>query len=173
MEFYEWLWTRPDKQYKYKPKKKINKPEKWAEFPDDKTLLVSTYGRVKRNGKILKQSNSSGYKKAAGHGVHRLVAITFMPNPKGLPVVNHIDGDKTNNHIDNLEWMSFSDNAMHAHYFLHNTMAKTKVVRIEDGYVFKSISEAARVMGCSQATIHHAINTGKPGMFFHWKRLKE
>lgn len=46
---------------------------------------------------------------------HRLVAETFLLNPDNLPVVNHIDGNKTNNNINNLEWVSYSDNAFHAH----------------------------------------------------------
>jgi len=38
--------------------------------------------------------------------VHRLVALTFVPNPNNFLFVNHIDGDTTNNHADNLEWVS-------------------------------------------------------------------
>lgn len=46
---------------------------------------------------------------------HRLVAEYFIPNPDNLPIVNHIDGNKLNNNIDNLEWSSYSDNTLHAH----------------------------------------------------------
>lgn len=49
------------------------------------------------------------------HGfVHRLVALTFIPNPDGLPEVNHRDGDKRNNAVANLEWMTHADNGRHA-----------------------------------------------------------
>ena len=76
---------------------------------------VSNYGRVKntKTGYILKgQADNYGYptvslyenKKRTTKLVHRLVAITFLPNPDNLPEVNHKDENKFNNHIDNLEW---------------------------------------------------------------------
>lgn len=50
----------------------------------------------------------------AARYVHRLVAETFIPNPKKLPQVNHLDGNTLNNHVSNLEWCDAYDNLMHA-----------------------------------------------------------
>ena len=74
--------------------------------------------------KILKGSiNESGYKyyrlskdnKKQMFYAHRLVAEHFIDNPDDLPVVNHIDGNKLNNNIKNLEWVTYSENTQHAH----------------------------------------------------------
>ncbi len=72
-------------------------------------LLKQTLGRDGYYWVGLKGSNKRIMK------VHRLVAITFLPNPNLLPVVNHIDGNKLNNDVSNLEWVTHKENAIHAH----------------------------------------------------------
>jgi len=67
------------------------------------------------NGKGYKTVGLSAYGKTKKFYIHRLVGESFIPNPANLPDINHIDGNKSNNNVSNLEWMSRGDNLRHAH----------------------------------------------------------
>lgn len=76
----------------------------------------------KYKGRTVKPSTSKGYQyahlcklsKYTTISIHRLVALAFIPNPDNLPQVNHIDGNKQNNHVSNLEWVTEKENINHA-----------------------------------------------------------
>lgn len=63
--------------------------------------------------------------------VHRLVAMTFIPNEKDLPQVNHIDGNKLNNNVENLEWCTREDNIKHA-YKIGLNPSRKKIIEYVD-----------------------------------------
>ena len=89
--------------------------------------FISNFGRLKgRSGKIIKTYlNSEGYytiylkpngrrDKSKRVRIHRSVAKAFIPNPKNLPCINHKDGNKLNNCVENLEWCTYKQNILHA-----------------------------------------------------------
>jgi hypothetical protein len=94
--------------------------EKWKKI--NETYSISTYGNVKNDikGLVLKSwDNGNGYLfvgmgRKNKHRIHRLVAYAFIPNPLKKDFINHIDGNKYNNHINNLEWCTRSENMQHA-----------------------------------------------------------
>lgn len=106
------------------------------DYPDH--FQISNHGRVysKRINKILIQGTTkTGYKvissKIGGRSgryicvkVHRMLAKAFIINPENKELVNHKDGDKTNNHISNLEWCTSKENTRHAY---DNGLIKTKI----------------------------------------------
>ncbi len=79
------------------------------------TRLSKSRGNTRRiNDRVQAVVNLWADGKRKAKLVHRLVAETFIPNPESKPDVNHIDGDSTNNHVSNLEWVTKSENMRHA-----------------------------------------------------------
>ena len=76
-------------------------------------IEVSNFGNVKVDGKLIDLSKYHGtYKQVHLLRVHRMVAELFIPNPENKPYVDHIDGNKYNNHVTNLRWATPSENRL-------------------------------------------------------------
>ena len=120
--------------FRYRVERFKNGCEKIGLNPADGKLYENNY-IVFPSGKILNlhgreikgHIDRCGYRQVVVNGkqklAHRIVATTFIPNYKNLEQINHIDGNKLNNNVDNLEWCSRSENLTHAY---NNGLEKTK-----------------------------------------------
>lgn len=169
--------------------------EIWKDIPGFEGLYkISSFGRIKsfkkdKDGVILKNTNKKGDyfsfvlqgkgKKQKSTRIHRLVAEAFIPNPDNLPEVNHKDGNKQNNRVENLEWCSRSYNTRHSinmhHEQLDPMIYYNKILRPKpivqlrkDGTIvnrFENGAEASRATGVCHRNILQAANRTpfKPG----------
>ena len=153
--------------------------ERWSQIPNTH-YSISSEGRV-RNDETNKMKSmdatSDGYHKVDLYSngkrtsvrVHRLVAEAFIPNPNELPQINHIDGNKENNNVKNLEWVNNSQNMIHAYRTGLATPHPTYGMRghknpnggrkgipifcVETNQTFSSAAEAERITGISDSCI--------------------
>ena len=153
--------------------------ENWVEIDDYPNYLVSDHGRVfgKRTNTLLKvRLDAYGYPMVAIRNengpktakTHRLVIEAFLESiPMGFEV-NHIDGDKTNNHLSNLEVITHSENLRHAYRTgLHSQQRRVQCV--DTGEIFHSMAEASRITGKSIAYISldaRGLRTSQKGLRF-------
>lgn len=103
--------------------------------------------------------------------VSRLVALTFIPNPLNLPMVNHIDKDRKNNRVDNLEWVDGYGNWLHS-----NPEGEVKVMQLSlvGDFIseYKSLMEASRCTGINQGNITNCLKGRcKSVGGFKWKLI--
>lgn len=107
-------------------------------------ISILGYERVLLKNKKIKKNVS----------VHRLVAIAFIPNTDNKPCVNHKDGNRSNNHVDNLEWCTQSENVKHgfdSNNRIHGNNKKVK--NIKTGVIYKNIRDAAKENGYKYPTL--------------------
>lgn len=164
--------------------------EEWKDIPGyEGRYQVSNLGRVKdlgtevdvfRLGKthkrrlapklLTKSMSKTGYNTVSLKGknvkLHRIIAEAFIPNPLGLPLINHKNGVRTDNRLSNLEWCSQAGNLRHAAHIL-GTMnllhPMRKVMCIDTGKVYDSLAEASRDTGACVQNIYHVCNG-------HWQK---
>jgi hypothetical protein len=164
--------------------------EIWKDVPEYEGIYqVSNLGNVrslnynnnKKTKEICKKKHKTGYlnvvlcknSEKKNKGVHRLVALAFIPNPNNYPCVNHIDTNKANNNVENLEWCTHSQNTQHAikhgrhnpRFMLGRTGAKNKLSKKIVQYDLQGnvvnrwdcISDAARFYGLRSGNINNCL----------------
>ena len=140
--------------------------EHWKDVPGFEGLYqVSDQGRVRnvKRGKVLKpRTTPNGYQNVVIYrngepkalGVHRLVALAFIPNPGDKPEVNHRNGVKTDNHLTNLEWSTRSENQRHRYDVLGKRQTNGKPVLCEEtGETFATATAAAEALKLNRSAV--------------------
>ena len=156
--------------------------EMWRDVVDDENYIVSNTGRIRRKGTSIDKSlriSKDGYHITHLYHdgirqckrVHRVVAEAFIDNPKNKPEVNHKNGNKLDNRVENLEWNTSQENVRHAwtnnlmkpSYSMlgkHNPNGGRKGIPfkiVETGETFDTMASCAKAIGGSQSQLTERV----------------
>ena len=132
-------------------------------------LFTFEKGIATYNGNELKQIKSSqGYIYVSIEGknrrLHRLIALKYISNPNNLRCVDHIDSDKTNNSIDNLQWITYSNNSSKAYQenprmsIMHQGSVAIMAKKGLEQLIFPSVRAAARFLNRDSSGVSRVLN---------------
>ena len=160
----------------------------WKDIPNfEEKYQASTKGEIrnKKNNKIVKQYvNNKGYytislyinNKQSRYNVHTFIAKTFIKNSNNLPLINHIDGNKLNNNIENLEWCTSKHNIKHAYDNGLKKGYRKKVYQYDKSdkliAIYESQTLASMITKIKQSGISRSCNSNNStagGFFWRWR----
>lgn len=139
--------------------------------------MASTDGKVwscRQNRFMKDRYDKDGYKKIGlalngkqkTYQVHQLIAMTFIPNPFGLTEVNHKNGKRDDNRVENLEWVTHIQN-------MRQSSKCKKTLCVETGEVFHSAADAARAKGLIIKNVARAASRKGSSGGLHWEYIEE
>ena len=157
--------------------------EEMRDIPEYEGLYAATTdGQIYsyRSKKYLKPwINNSGYLQVGLckdgtrkiYLAHRLIAETYLPNPQNLPAVNHIDEDKSNNALQNLE---YCDAKYNCNFGTRNEKLSKRVICVETEIIYSSIREAAKAVDIVPSNISNCLaGRRKTAGGYHWKYYEQ
>lgn len=164
----------------------------WKKIKHNENYSINELGEVRndRTGKLITPfvNRKTGYKtvdlwehnKSTKHTIHRLLAEAFIPNPTGKPTVDHIDGNRLNNSLENLRWATYSEqNSRFGTVGVRSQKVKVTHYeeirkkrgggheswgRVDRTIYFDSISDAAAYFNVSISNISLMLKNGTIGM---------
>ena len=120
-------------------------------------------GRLSKNGYLQVSIKIDATQKFCNRYIHRLVALHFIQNPNNKREVNHIDGNKENNHASNLEWCTSKENKEHAweNKLYNSDHRKTPIKCNETGICYESVVQASKMIPCDRRGIFRVLKGEK------------
>lgn len=137
------------------------------------SLRTNTYlnPSIAKNGyKVLNLKSEEGWKV---YYLHRILAEAFIPNESNKRTVNHKDGCKTNNALDNLEWATDKENIRHAFKTGLQKNTCKEVMCVETGVIYPSGAQAARELNLMQSSVSRSARIGYQVKGYHFKFIKQ